>query len=341
MTTYPRGPAARPPPAAAYDPVMDEHPSPSAPDDHPDGTSASDHRPILASPADGDDLVHLGVVSFVNTLPLIAGLDGCRDLDVRPSVPSLLLDRLLAGEADVALCSSIDYQRSPVPLVVLPVGRLGCDGPTLTVRLYSQRPIEEIDVVHCDTDSHTSVALLRILLRERHGISPRLVDYHAREHVAEARPLDWPGAMLLIGDKVVTDSPPAVRYPHQLDLGAAWHELTGLPFTFAVWVAREDVDPVRLDVAAAVLDRQRRKNRPLLDRLIHDRVVPRGWPADLAREYLGHRLRYEWDDAAAHGLRWFWRLAAEHGLIEAERPLRVHRSAAEAGPWTFGASRGA
>ncbi len=299
-------------------------PPPAPGDDH--------RRPVLASPADGgDELVRLGVVSFVNTLPLVAGLDGCEDLEVRPSVPSLLLDRLVSGEADVALCSSIDYQRAPGPLVVLPVGRLGCDGPTLTVRLYSQRPIGAIDVVHCDTDSHTSVALLRILLQEQFGIAPRLIDYHAREHVAEARPVDWPDAMLLIGDKVVTDSPPAVRYPHQLDLGAAWHELTGLPFTFAAWVARAGADPARLDVAAAVLDRQRRKNRPLLDRLIHDRVVPRGWPADLAREYLGERLRYEWDEAAAEGLRRFWELAAGHGLIEGVRPLRVHRMAAVPG----------
>ena len=39
-----------------------------------------------------------------------------------------------------------------------------------------------------------------------------------------------PQAMLLIGDKVVTASPPATDYPHQLDLGEAWKTLTGLPF---------------------------------------------------------------------------------------------------------------
>jgi chorismate dehydratase len=285
---------------------------------------AASAAPAATAVAEPDDRVRLGVVSFVNTLPLIDGLDACRDLAVRPSVPSLLLDRLLDGTADLALCSSIDYQRSPVPMVILPVGRLGCDGPTLTVRLYSRQPIPEIDVVHCDTDSHTSVALLRIILREQFGIDPELVPYHAREKVADARPLAWPDAMLLIGDKVVTDSPPAVRYPHQLDLGAAWHELTGLPFTFAAWMARADVDPARLDLAAAVLDRQRRRNRPLLDGLIHDRVVPRGWPADLAREYLGERLRYHWDPAAEAGLERYWALAGTHGLIPEVRPLRRH-----------------
>ena len=266
--------------------------------------------------------IPVGVVSFVNTLPLIDGLQGCRELDLRAAVPSRLLYRLLEGEVEAALCSSIDYQRSPVPMVVLPVGRLGCDGPTMTVRLYSRTPIAQIARVHCDTDSHTSVALLRILLDRQYGIRPEFVDYDAGDP-ATAGASDWPDAMLLIGDKVVTDSPPAVRYPHQLDLGAAWHELTGLPFTFAVWMARADTDPDRLRLAAVILDRQRRRNRPLLDRIVHDSAVPRGWPADLAREYLGVRLRYDWTERAVAGLEAYWAAAEEMGLIGHRRPLAV------------------
>ncbi len=279
-----------------------------------------DSTPATAPPE--TPAVRVGVVSFVNTLPLIDGLHGCRELDLRAAVPSRLLDRLLTGEVEIALCSSIDYQRSAVPLVILPVGRLGCDGPTMTVRLYSQTPIDRIERVHCDTDSHTSVALLRILLDRQYGIRPEFVDYDAADP-ASAGSGPWPAAMLLIGDKVVTDSPPAVRYPHQLDLGAAWHELTGLPFTFAVWMARADADPDRLRLASAILDLQRRRNRPLLDRIVHDSAVPRGWPADLAREYLGQRLRYEWSDAAAAGLEAYWSAAAEMGLIAGLRPTRT------------------
>ncbi len=178
--------------------------------------------------------IRLGVVSFVNTLPLIEGLERLRDVELRYSVPSLLIDQLTAGEIDMGLCSSIDYQRSAVPLVLVPVGLLGCDGPTLTVRLYSTRPLDRLRWVYCDTDSHTSIVLMQVLLKELHGIEPELIDYDAREHVAENRPIECPEAMLLIGDKVVTDSPLAVRYPHQLDLGAAWAQLTGMPFVFAV-----------------------------------------------------------------------------------------------------------
>jgi chorismate dehydratase len=271
--------------------------------------------------------IRLGVVSFLNTLPLIDGLDGLRDVEFHRSVPSLLIDKLLADEVDVALCSSIDYQRSPEPLVIVPAGLLGCDGPTLTVRLYSHRPIHEIERVYCDTDSHTSVVLMQILLREMHGRAPEIVDYDAREHVAANRPLDWPEAMLLIGDKVVTDSPPAVRYPHQLDLGAAWRELTGRGFVFAMWLARRDADrqadPDRLRIAAAILDRQLRYNRTRLDVIIHANAERRHWPRDLAATYLKKNLSYEATDERLAAVDLFFEKAYEHGLVDKRRPLEI------------------
>lgn len=266
--------------------------------------------------------LRLGVVSFVNTLPLIDGLTDVADVALKHSVPSRLIDQLVAGDVDVALCSSIDYQRTSTPLVILPVGQLGCDGPTLTVRLYSAEPLERITRVYCDTDSHTSVALMRIILKERFDITPELIDYDAREHVAENRPIDWPQAMLLIGDKVVTDSPPAVRYPHQLDLGAAWRELTGRPFVFAMWMARADRDGDTLRLAAALLDRQRRHNIERLDRIIMTGAEPRRWPRDLASEYLAQRLRFDLTDEACAAAELFYEKAAAHGLIRECQPLR-------------------
>jgi len=269
------------------------------------------------------ETIRLGVVSFLNTFPLIDGLDGLVDFDLRHSVPSVLIDQLLGDEVDLALCSSIDYQQSPEPLVVVPAGILGCDGPTLTVRLYATRPIHQLQRVHCDTDSHTSVVLMRILLRELFEIDPEIVPYDAREHVAENRPIEWPDAMLLIGDKVVTDSPPAVRYPHQLDLGAAWANATGLPFIFATWMAKRSASSERLTAAAMALDRQRRYNRLHLSRLIHQRAVPRGWPIDLAEKYLGELLAYEWTEERRRGLEQFFDKAAAHGFVQNRRPLEV------------------
>lgn len=273
--------------------------------------------------------VRLGVVSFINTLPLIDGLENLADVHLHRSIPSLLLDQLLADKTDVALCSAIDYQRAPAeqPLVILPVGLLGCDGPTLTVRLYCSKPIEQIKRVYCDTDSHTSIALLRILLKEVHDIAPKFVDYDPREHVAAGAGhssnlrSEWPEAMLLIGDKVVTDSPPAVRYPYQMDLGGEWVEHTGMPFVFAAWMAQAGADPSLLRLAAITLDYQRRHNRERIDLMIHQRARPRHWPVDLAADYLKQRIAYDWTPQRRAGLELFFDKALQHGLIEQRRAL--------------------
>ena len=156
-------------------------------------------------PPDGP--LRLASVGFVNARPLIHGLGEDPALDLALDVPSALLGRIQRGDADVALLPTIDLQRHP-GLRVLPVGGIGCDGETLTVRLFSRVPFEAIETLACDGDSHTSVAVSRAILRRRFGIDPK------QAPLPEARDAE---AVLLIGDKVVCEEP--AGYPHQLDLG--------------------------------------------------------------------------------------------------------------------------
>jgi chorismate dehydratase len=100
--------------------------------------------------------LRVAAVSFLNAKPLLHGLQS-DDVDLTLDVPSKLIDHLAGGSADVALLPVIDYQRLD-DLRIVPAGGIGCDGPTLTVRLFSKRPIESIEQLACDTDSHTSVA---------------------------------------------------------------------------------------------------------------------------------------------------------------------------------------
>ena len=124
----------------------------------------------------------------------------------------------------------------------------------------------------------------------------------------------------------VTDSPPAVRYPHQFDLGAAWARHTSLPFVFALWLAKDVADPIRqrrVRTAAAILDRQRRYNTLRLEWIVHHRAPARLWPRDLARGYLTENIAYEFTEPRRRGLELFYDKALEHGLIRQRRPLRI------------------
>jgi len=233
-------------------------------------------------------------------------------------VPSRLLGHLVERRVDIALLPTIDYQRLD-GLIVLPFGAIGCDGPTLTVRLFSKSPFEQTRVVACDPDSHTSVALSKVIFKKRFGLSPTYVDLaEASGSLDETR--------LLIGDKVVCEPP--LGFAHQLDLGQAWKELTGLPFVFAVWVARKNIDVQGL---APRLLAAREAGLANVEQIITTYGVPRGWPIGLARQYLTSYLKYDVGSRQLDAIRLFHALSAELGVIANVKsldiwPVDVHAS---------------
>lgn len=220
-------------------------------------------------------------------------------------VPSKLIDHLKDDRTDIALLPVIDYLHLP-GLTVLPASAIGCDGPTLTVRLFSKSPIETTKMLACDSDSHTSVILARIILARRFGLHPECIPLdRATGVVGETR--------LLIGDKVVCDAPAGLN--HQLDLGEAWKSLTGLPFVFAMWCARSpDVQAMKL------LESSKRIGLEQIEKILTEYAEPRGWPRDLARRYLTEFLKYDLGERQVEAIRLFYRFAFEESLIESSTP---------------------
>jgi chorismate dehydratase len=257
--------------------------------------------------------LRVGGVSFLNAKPLIYGLEHDRNVALKLAVPSQLLAGLQQGKFDVALLPVIDYQRLD-NLALVPAGGIGCDGPTLTVRIFSKKPIAEIKTLACDTDSHTSVALARVILAEKYHIQPIFSDLQRDDQQTDAK--------LLIGDKVVCEEPPG--FDHQLDLGQAWRKFTGLPFVFAIWTARGGVDlhdlPDRLAAA-------REQGLGHIDEILKKYAIPRGWPAGLALEYLTVYLKFEIAQPQLNAIAAFHELCARHGIIDSPpKPLRLYRS---------------
>jgi chorismate dehydratase len=258
---------------------------------------------------------HIGCVSFLNSKPLIEPLIGREDISIHFAVPSKLVDLMNAGEIEAGLLSIVDYQAAQRELLLIPAGMIGCDGPTLTVRIFSRVPPAEIRTLHGDTDSHTSVMLAQIILRLLYGVRPAMVPLTVGAHEHPSAPQ----SMLLIGDKVVNAAPSGDTYPHQLDLGEEWKKLTGLPFVFAMWMVRTDAADVEL---AKMLSQARKRGAEMTEALLDRHAVERDWPRDLARRYFTEYLRYEVTPEARQGLANFFELAAVEGLLLMRRPLR-------------------
>ena len=261
----------------------------------------------------------VAAVSFLNARPLVDWLEEEEPrIRLVTDVPSRLLETLILDRADVALCPVIDFQRSTEELCILPVGAIGSDGPTLTVRVFSRRPMEGVRRIHVDGDSHTSVALLQMVFTELFGRTP---DLNALESSNLNGSDDGPDTVLLIGDKVVRDEPDLSRYPYQLDLGEVWKELTGLPFVFACWMARADHD---LGDLPEILVRRREINHRRIREIVAAHAGASGWPEDLATRYLGRILRYELGAHELESVELFWSKCHDLGLIDRLRPMRIY-----------------
>jgi chorismate dehydratase len=260
----------------------------------------------------------VAAVSFLNARPLIEGLEHENGIRLISDVPSRLLDTLLEGRASVALCPVIDFQLSPRELVILPVGAIGCDGCTLTVRVFSRSPMGEAACVHTDGDSHTSVALLSVVFQELYGRAPTITRLASTDVNGSATP---PETVLLIGDKVVRSRPDETLYPYQIDLGEAWRSMTGLPFVFACWMARTERD---LGDLPDLLRQRRDSNLERTNEIAAANAATSGWPTELAVEYLGTILRYELGPRELEAIELFWSKCYELGLIDHVRPIKLH-----------------
>lgn len=261
----------------------------------------------------------VATVSFLNAWPLIEGLDEEPGVHLISDVPSRLLKTLIEGRAAVALCPVIDFQLSPTDLSIVPAGAIGSNGPTLTVRVFSQVPMAEVTEVHTDGDSHTSVALLAVVFDRLYGRLPIVKALDSSDVNGSPAP---PTTVLLIGDKVVRNEPDPTLYPHQLDLGEAWHRMTGLPFVFACWMARTGQE---LGDLPDILGRYRDLNSNRVTEIATAHAKASGWPEGLAAAYLGNILHYEIGSRELDAIELFWKRCHALGLIERLRPMKLYK----------------
>jgi chorismate dehydratase len=262
-----------------------------------------------ASDAGSRRLERLGIVSYANVSPLHFGLepwdDGLGRVEFVHGVPSELNARLLAGEIDLTLVSSIEFLRHRRRLKALPDFSIATLGPVYSVMLFHWRPWRELDGarVAVTTESATSVELLRVLLAAD-GLEAELVPA-APDLESMLERFD---AALLIGDfalgEGVARRPVAGCRPQLTDLGEAWYRATGLPFTFAVWASLRDNPP-----SASLVQRLREaRERGLADLATVARVEGkrRGVRQKVMRRYLGN-FRYHLESADRAGLLEFGR----------------------------------
>ncbi|MSU63003.1 MAG: hypothetical protein EXS31_11525 [Pedosphaera sp.] len=237
----------------------------------------------------------VGSVPYLNAVPLTRGIED--QIIFLP--PSELAERLRRGELDAALVSVTEvlFNDHYDVLDSIAVASLG---EVQSVFLAHHKPLAEILEIFCDPASLTSISLLRVLLAER-GLKPEF------KRLASYEPGQMPDAALLIGDRAIDFS--RTPHTHQIwDLGAAWYELTGLPFVYAVWALRRGVEN-------STLRRQLREAKSFgLDTLDHIITSRTEYDLDFRKDYLGWLIHYHLGADEKRGLGKFIELLRKHGL---------------------------
>src|SRR3984957_15837115 len=236
----------------------------------------------------------VGSVRFLNAAPLVRGIED----EIVLATPAELAQKLQKNGLDAGLVSVTEVLFND-RYDILDGMAIASLGEVKSVFLAHRRPLETATEIFCDPASLTSVNLLRVLLAER-GLKPALKplpDY------ASAAQHDY---VLLIGDAALD----FLRAPHEheiMDLGAAWLELTSLPFVYAVWALRRGVEN-------AQLRRQLREARDFgldtLDSIIRDRTE---YDYEFRKDYLGWHIHYHLGTDEKRGLAKFIELLRKHG----------------------------
>jgi chorismate dehydratase len=256
-------------------------------------------------------VLRLGVVSYLNARPLVYGLESEPAVRLERDVPSRVAARLHAGEVDLGMIPSIEYAFGRYDIV--PGVAIGSRGTVRSVSLYHSRPLDEVARVAVDTSSRTSVALVKVLLRERLGRDPEYVPMAP----ALAEMLAAADAALLIGDPAL-DQESRVR---RLDVGAEWTRLTGLPFVYAFWAGPPGVvTPAGVGRLRAALDAGRAAFPEIA--AAHANGTP--GRAAAYESYLRENVVYELGEEEIAGLREFYRRAHALGLVPAPPELSFH-----------------
>ncbi|MDQ3814689.1 MAG: menaquinone biosynthesis protein [Armatimonadota bacterium] len=254
----------------------------------------------------------LGVVPYLNALPLYRTLETSGAARLIRAVPSRLAPYLASGGCDVALIPIVDHFRG-AGAAVISNACIGSNGPVRSVLLFSRVPVTEIKSVAIDTSSHTSVALLRVILGDGYHVQPAFVDHAPDLHAM----LEQHDAALLIGDKALEATEEATRVGTAIiDLGAAWtFKLTKKPFVYAAWVTRPGLSAEASEELAALLSWARDKGVAHLSELVKNSPVQTRLTPEQVEDYLSHAVDYYLTPAHRAGMEIFRLRCVKYGLV--------------------------
>ncbi len=244
----------------------------------------------------------LGTVPYLNALPLIWALERRDDVQLVRLLPSQLGEKLGSGELHASLSPVFDVLDG-IGEAILGDGIVGATREVRSVLLFHRKPIGELRSVALDTSSHSSVNLTRVLLSNFYGANPEFVDAPPD---LDAMLSHHDGA-LLIGDPALEAAQRSGDW-QTLDLARAWHDFTGLSFTFAAWTGRRGLEENQGRELAALLNEARDVGVANIEAIARENPTRSPLSPAIRQAYLSEAIEYRFSPSHQAGMRQFARL---------------------------------
>lgn len=268
--------------------------------------------------------IRLGRIGYLNVLPLHYPLEQgilAGDFELVSGPPAMLNTLMDQGRLDISGCSCIEYARHPEKYLIVPDLSIGSRGPVQSVLLLSRSRPQDLDgkTILVSAQTHTSAALVDLLLQQHIGVSPF---YQTGDATAILNAGERPEAILCIGDEALN-----LRrhpdYPQRMDLGEAWREWTGQPFIFGLWIARREAACARREevkAGARLLIEAKKWGQANLD-LISAEAAKNSILSEAEMRSYFSGLVYDLGAEELAGLELFYQLLAKAGVIPAPPEL--------------------
>jgi chorismate dehydratase len=256
----------------------------------------------LESPRTNDP-VRIGAVAYLNTKPLIHGLQErlaeCGAL--RLALPSRLADELHRGALDVGLIPVVEYLRNREKYRIVSNAAIACRGPVWSVRILFRKEPQDVRTLAVDEGSRSSIALATVLYRQRFDRLPELTSFPIEASPEESTA----DAVLVIGDRAMRPERYQASFLTDWDLGQEWFAETGLPFVFALWTARNS--SYATSKLASTLEACRNHGCAAVDSIVHQYAADYGLTHQQCHDYLTKYLHFHFGTEEQAGLSEFLR----------------------------------
>ncbi|MFD1257773.1 menaquinone biosynthetic enzyme MqnA/MqnD family protein [Mucilaginibacter terrae] len=180
--------------------------------------------------------IRISAVSYTNTKPFLYGIyhtDIINQIDLSLDIPSDCAQKLIDNQVDIGLIPVAATLNLPEWHLVSNYC-IGAVGAVNSVFIFSNCPIEQVKTLQLDPQSRSSNNLAKVLLKNYWQLKPELVT----GAINYGQCADEHTAFVQIGDRTFGK---AHSYPYVYDLAAEWTVFTGLPFTFAAWIANKPI----------------------------------------------------------------------------------------------------